>query len=236
MEFYISNILPPQYWEFCSPDLYTHLVIGTGVGPYVPVSPQKPGSGIFVPCDESTGFGTCHWTLLVVLFPSITHGADHPADVFFFDPAGRPPTHNHLVALQRLREQLRVGRRVPEGQLWQSTAPVAICPQPLQGGPHDSGVLIMAVARAMLAGDPWCVPERTHIPGLRALLAAESLTGMRLPVTYYPETSVLGTARKNRLASLVAIAGPDEVCNAHSHISHPHVKLFLECRWPVLKF
>ena len=234
MEFYISDILPPQYWEFCSPDLYNFLVLGAGFTPYVPVSPLKPGSVIVLPCDESGIHNVVHWTLMAVFFPTYTAGVDQPAVVLFFDSAGKGPTHNHLVALQRLREQLRTARRVPVTQLWRlGIDPVVISPQQLEVGTHDSGVLIMAVARAMLAGDPWCVPERTHIPGLRVLLAAETLIGMRLPVTYFPETIVLGTARKNKLASLVAIAGPDEVCNAHSHISHPHVKLFLECRWPV---
>lgn len=232
MEYLFSDILPPQYWEFCSPDLYTYLVIGVGFAPYVPVSPLKPGSAIVLPCDESGIRDVMHWTLMAVFFPTYTAGVDQPAVVFFFDSAGKPPTHNHLVALQRLREQLRIARRVPVTQLWQSImTPVVISPQQLEVGTHDSGVLIMAVARAMLAGDPWCIPDRTHVPGLRVLLAAETLIGMRLPVTYFP-TFVLETARKNKLASLVAIAGPDDVCNAHTHThtSQTHaMRLFLEC-------
>lgn len=195
-----------QFWEFCTPDLYTALLTGIGITAFVSLQPKRPGNALVVPCaEQDTDTNTLHWTLLGAFFP------EGRAVVFFFDPTGNAPTSNHITALVRLREHLRVACRVPEDQLWsQRVAPTQLVKTRKQTGPHDSGVWIMAVARAWLAGDPCCVPDNMHMPGLRVLLAAETLISMRLPVTYYP-TGILETERRNKLASLVALARLDEV-------------------------
>lgn len=179
--------------------------------------PVSPGSTLVIPCQDVPGLGQGGlWTLLAVLFPRHStaqrHDAEERATVCLLDCMGGPVAANHITALRVLREELCRVRKVPERLLWKPDTVTRVLHGPSGYRCCDSGVWIMAVARGILGGEPCFVPVKEQIPGLRVLLAAETLIGMRLPVVY-ANTSYMKTAVDAGLANFVQLADVTEVCS-----------------------
>lgn len=176
---------------------------------------MSPGSTLVIPCQDPPILGRGGlWTLLVVFFPPPSE-AKHCKDgtvVWLFDCMGGPVAPNHITALRVLREELCRVRKVRESLLWKPDTVSRVLQSPQGFRVADSGTWIMAVARGILGGDPCLVPIKEQTPGLRVLLAAETLIGMRLPVVY-AHTEYMRAAYDAKLTNLVQLAAPSEVCN-----------------------
>lgn len=218
-----------QSWNFAAPEVYKELRKGDA-GRYtswLQWLPVAPASTIFMPCLDVPAGTSGHWTLLVICFPKVEVGRRKPAaEVFMFDSTGGAVSANHLTALKTLRKQLQKHRDVVAARLWKKDTVACISPGIIQRGVHDCGIWIMAVARAILNGDPHYIPQAMQMPGLRVVLAAEALIHMRLPVIHYSGVPLWRTELAAREAGIVILAKPEEVC----------FSCFLHCHEQFLRF
>lgn len=234
-----------QGWDFVAPELYTRLVQeGDRPTRHLQHMPVTSGSTITMPCiDVPVPGQPGHWTLLVISFPPCQFSQRHGprATVCFFDPMGDRVTANHLRALQSLRKQFRDVRRVPENLLWVPDEVTPFTQTRVQHGVIDCGIWVMAVARALLSGDPFFIPTARHIPGLRVLLVAEEFAGTRLPVTYF-DGWFMRPGRARKLASVLPKALPTDVSRFtwrefdFSWLLSDFSWLLSECTWLSLDF
>ena len=204
-----------QSWDFAAPEMYKELCKGVNarVARFLQSLPVTPASTIIMPCLDVLAGASGHWTLLVICFPQLEIGRRTPAaEVFMFDSMGGAVSANHLTALTTLRKLLKKDRNVPEPRLWKKDTVTSISRGKIQEGVHDCGIWIMAVARAILNGDPSPIPHAMQMPGLRVVLAAEALIHMRLPVIHYSHGPLWRSELRARLASIVVLANTDEVC------------------------
>ena len=204
-----------QSWDFADPETYKELRKGEAgrFRVWLQELPVTPASTIVMPCLDVPAGTSGHWTLLVICFPKVDVGRRLPvAEVFMFDSMGGAVSDNHLTALTTLRKQLMKNRNVPEARLWRKGTVARISCGQIQQGIHDCGIWIMAVARAILNGEPRYIPQAMQMPGLRVVLAAEALMRKRLPVIHYSGGPLWGAELEARAASIVVLANPDEVC------------------------
>ena len=201
----VSHVL--QSWFFATPTITRELAAGRFAWDELRGLLSIPTATVVLPClDVPVRDQPGHWTLLVVVLPA----SSQQATTYVFDSLGGKPTDQHRAILHTLRQQLE-HEATSQERLWQPDAIARVNSQNLQSpSVNDCGVWMLVMARSLLCGDAAFLPDITQIPGLRVVLTAEVLIGMRVPIVLH-EGSFPQHMFAAQLLALVPLVSGSEV-------------------------